>query len=184
MRTKHWIPLIALGLLLASACVPSLFPLYTDADLVTDARLAGAWKAADEDDLVWTFVPAGNFYRLAVFDDGTCAQFEARLVALDDSLFLDLLPEKPGFASGMYADHFLRVHTFYRIEISDDRFEVSALDLDELEQRVDEGTLEARLLEVDDTTVLAEPTPQLQKLVVELAATPGAFSEPDVMLRQ
>lgn len=184
MKTRYWIPLIALVLFWTSACIPSLFPLYTDAELVTDARLAGSWRATDEDDLLWTFGPAGNFYRLAIFDDGSCAQFEARLVALDEYLFLDLYPSDPKFANGMYSNHFLRVHTFYRIEITESRLEISALDIDWLKRQVDDGTLQARLLEVDDTTVLANPTPQLQRLAVAMAATPGAFTEPDVMLRQ
>ncbi len=185
MKTKPWIPMIALTVLLASACVPSLYPLYTDGDLVTDARLVGAWGSEDtHDDELWTFGPSGNAYRLAIFDDDACTPYEAHLVTLGDFLFLDLTPVKPKFDDGMYAGLLLRMHTFFLITIADDRLELRALDMDKLKGSIQDGVISARLVELDGDSILAEPTAELQKLVIQLAETPGQFGDPEILVRR
>ena len=40
--------------LLLTGCVPSLHPLYTDADLIFEPQLIGLW-AVDENDETWRF---------------------------------------------------------------------------------------------------------------------------------
>ncbi len=47
MKTRTVI-LIGMLALLAGSCIPSLFPLYTEKDLVTDDRIVGTWATGDD----------------------------------------------------------------------------------------------------------------------------------------
>ena len=39
--------IILTGMMAMNSCIPSLFPLYTEVDLVTDDRLVGTWDAGE-----------------------------------------------------------------------------------------------------------------------------------------
>lgn len=184
MKSKMLVLMTALGLMLTSACIPSLFPLYSDADVVTDSRLIGTWSPPDQNEELWTFSASGDAYRLTVFDGDSCTPYEAHIVALGQFLFLDLMPIKPKFDGGMYDGLLLRLHTFFLIKVEEDRLEIAGLDLQDLKRQIEDGTISARLLEVDGDSVLAEPTPELQELVLEWAEMPGAFGDPEILLRR
>src|SRR5688500_14903488 len=100
-----------------TGCVPSLNPLYTDQDLISDDSLIGVWidKKTGE---TWSFSKCGKLeYKLHHKDeDGKQGEFSAHLVRLEDKTFLDIVPAKPGFSQNeFYQGHFLATHTFVHI---------------------------------------------------------------------
>ena len=51
--------------LMAGSCIPSLFPLYTNEDLITDDRIVGTWDAGDGG--IWVierldYSPSSDFF--------------------------------------------------------------------------------------------------------------------------
>ena len=77
-------------------CVPSLHPLYTDKDLAFEEKLSGSWSDSEQ---IWKFEGDSEekSYELIILDkDLKKGEFTAHLVKIDNMLFLDLFPEKPG----------------------------------------------------------------------------------------
>ena len=122
---------IVLGFALFSAgCVPSLSPLYTDQDLIYDNSLVGVWidKEAGE---TWTFSNHGKLeYKLLHTDvDGRNGEFSARLMRIEDEIFLDIVPIKTGFAqSDFYQGFFIATHTFMHVSRKASNVQIEVLD--------------------------------------------------------
>src|SRR6185436_19568254 len=91
------LPLIGTALALLSACIPSLYPFYTDEDLTYDSKLLGSWGPRDAKSVErWVFTAGGGkVYQLDITDnEGKTGEFEAHLLKLDQHLFLDLTPHE------------------------------------------------------------------------------------------
>jgi len=86
-----WIFLSPLLFLSSCFLVPSVHPLYTEADIVFDPALLGVWTADDSKDTL-TFIEEGaNSYKLIVAgDDGPKGEFIVHLVKIGGARFLDL----------------------------------------------------------------------------------------------
>lgn len=84
--------LAVLGLLLAGCMITSVFPFFTEKDLVFEPGLLGTWAAEEDDPDTWTFGQAEELgYRLIIREDGATNVFEAHLFKLGEHRFLDLL---------------------------------------------------------------------------------------------
>jgi hypothetical protein len=90
---------------LLSACIPSLQPFYTEADLVAESPLAGAWQLANDDNKeVWTFEQTGTgAFSLSIVQQEKdkaekTGKLSAHLFRLEGKLFLDLIPSDCDFA--------------------------------------------------------------------------------------
>src|SRR5262249_8125138 len=130
--------LLALGGLMVGGCdggagfALSLRPFYSPADLETDQALAGAW-ATKEGGATFTLEHMeGKGYKLVVKErEGekeTTSQFEAHLVRLGSTLFLDFLPNGASDGSEFYQMHLFRAHSIARIELSRDTLQMAFFD--------------------------------------------------------
>jgi hypothetical protein len=160
--------IFSLTLLLSGCLTPSLHPLYTDTDVLSDPGLVGSWaEDDDDDDESWTFeLLEENAYRLTITEDGESAILEAHLLQLGEHLFLDLYPEEMEFASDWYELHLLPVHTFYWVSLQGDLLELAVMDSEWLQDRSDAGELGIRHERRDDTVILTAPTADLQKFIL------------------
>src|SRR5262245_41763896 len=75
---------------LTGCILTSVYPFYTDKDLVFDQALLGKWsKPADGE--TWQFDKEGtNAYRLSVISGGKTNVIQAHLLKLEDARYLDL----------------------------------------------------------------------------------------------
>jgi hypothetical protein len=137
---------LALGgiIVLASACVPSLNPYYTEKDVVFDTRLVGEWQIKDEnnDKETWKFEKAGdNGYELLITDkDQKKGKLEARLFKLGDQLFLDLIPDECKFApdqADVVAMAMFPGHLLLRVPQIEPALQVAGCDYDWLSKYVE-----------------------------------------------
>jgi len=175
--------LTALGAILLAACVPSLHPLYTESDLVSDSLLVGIWTNESGSE-VWEFSEAeGKSYELAYAKDRTPAHFEARLVRLNGRLFLDTYPDEK-IENDFLELHLVPAHVFGRVWLAADTLRMSLLDGDWLRRLIDKGEVEIGHEDVDDALVLTASTEELQKLVRKYADDAEAFAEPEVLTRR
>jgi hypothetical protein len=98
---------VGISVVLAGCVVPSVYPFYTDNQLVFDAALVGAWvKVSGNDTNAWTFEKSGGQeYKLMIPDDKGMAEYSTHLFKLDDQTFMDCVPaqtvagELPGIPS-------------------------------------------------------------------------------------
>lgn len=80
-----------LAVLFAGCVVVSVYPYYTEKDLVFEQRLLGSWTKAEDPNEHWKFEAAGtNAYQLTVANASSTNAVQARLFVLHGHYFLDL----------------------------------------------------------------------------------------------
>src|SRR6266581_3062484 len=95
---KTLLALVLVALCGVVGCIPtSINPLYTGQDLVFDPALLGVWRSEGDSKDTWAFEKTGDSeYKFVYTDDeGKTGQFEAHLLKLGHTRFLDLFPESP-----------------------------------------------------------------------------------------
>jgi hypothetical protein len=180
-------------LLLASSgltgCIPtSINPLYTGEDLVYDPALVGVWRGEGDSKETWTFEKAGDKEYKFVYteEDGKTGQFEAHLLKLGNTQFLDFFPDESGIEemnrSGFYKVHLLRTHSFLKVTQIGPALQMAPLDLKWLREFVGKHPKaigHQKIGEGDDAQiVLTASTPELRQFVENHLKTEGAFGEP------
>jgi len=185
MRTLKGIPILAMAVLL-TACVPSLHPLYTERDLVSDPAFTGVWVAEDDGHQTkWTVTKSGDGYEMVdVEEDEDPAQFDVRMVRLGDSTFLDLYPAKQEKNNELYQMHVVRAHTFMKVTMTDGSLGVSMLDPDWLKKALSADQALAHQTLADGDLLLTASTAELQEFILKSCADPAAFGDPMVFTRQ
>lgn len=179
----------------AIGCLRSVHKLYTNKDLVYEPRLEGKWYEKDGRSL-WTFTRDGERRYELLYDqhsskqeipgngEFTAAKFEAHLVRLGTSLFLDLFPKDVVSRNDLFAVHVIPAHTFSRVDLSKDTLRLAMLDHEWFKGMVDEGKISIQYEEIDKGQyVLTAQVPELQKLVLTYADDPEAFTNPTELVR-
>ncbi len=170
-------------------CIPtSINPLYTMKDLVFDPVLIGVWSETGDSKETWAFEKSGDTeYKLVYTEnDGKTGHFEAHLLKLGTTRFLDLFPDESGIEemdrSGFYKVHLLRTHSFLKVTQIEPALQMAPLDLKWLREFLGKNPKAIRHHksgEGDDAQiVLTDSTPELRKFVENHLKTEGAFGEP------
>jgi hypothetical protein len=184
------------GLLLASAlatvvagCVPSLHPLYTEKDLVFDAALVGVWSEKEDASETWAFEKTGEkAFKLVYTVDGKSGEFEAHLLKLGNTLFLDLYPDGKGLdelnRNDFYKSHLIPGHTFAKVTRIEPSVQMAFLNPDWLKELLEQNPKAIRHEKVSDRIVLTASTKELQEFVLKNVNTKDAFGgEPSDLKR-
>lgn len=182
-RRSPWtftVRLVLMATLATAGCVPSLHPLYTDGDLIFDPALVGVWAEKENDNETWSFQKRGEkAYRLVVTDDGKTGEFEAHLLRLGNTLFLDLYPEEAGLEginrNDFYKGHLLSAHTFLKVIQVEPTLQMAFIETRWLEQYVEKNPAAIRHEVVSERILLTASTKALQEFVVTHAEE--AFGE-------
>jgi hypothetical protein len=119
---------------LVTACVGSVQPVYTEADLVSDASLLGAWRDSGSTARASVTAAKSSAYVIALTDDnGKQGHFTAHLARVGEMTLLDVEPEALAETlSETYRDHFVPLHSFFFVKQGKDRVVLTMLELDEL----------------------------------------------------
>ena len=191
---KTYYAIIALGVLFSvTGCVPSLHPLYTDADLAFDPALIGQWAEKDSTE-TWTFTEntertsGEKKYTLVIADeDGSSDKFIVHLVKIKGLLFLDLSPDGPGCEerSVFWQFHLLPAHTFMRVKQIEPTLQMALLDYDWVDKFLRDHPDAIRHEDVDDGFIVFTAKPkELQAFLVKHEKTQDAFREASHMIRK
>jgi hypothetical protein len=184
MRTLK--TLILFVVILGSSCVLSLNPLYTDADLTMEPSLVGTW-IDNESGETWIFSNCEKFkYTLLHSEpDGRKGEYDARLVKIEDKLFLDILPVKPRFEQNdLYRDRFIATHTFVHVVSKDSTVEISYMEPRWLKDHLAENPNAIRHEKVGGEIVLSSSPKETQRFILANMNSQGAFSEPSILVRK
>jgi hypothetical protein len=167
-------------LLICAGCVPSLNPLYTEADLIFDAALLGVWTDLEATES-WAFTSSDDKeYKLVYTDEsGKKGEFKARLLKIEGRSFLDLTPVKPALAENdFYKANFLPTHTFILITQPAPNAQIAYLEPEWLKSFLAKNPAAIRHERLAGEILLTASTKDLQKFLLAHLNTPGAFSKP------
>lgn len=162
--------------------VVSLSPFYSKPDLQTDLRLAGTWTDP-EGDVSFTF-EAGKEkeYTLIVKEkeggQETSGEFEARLLRLGGSWFIDFFPKNNSGEDEFHRVHFFRGHSIARVELGQDSMPMAFLSANWLRARIEEKSIETPYITADGSLLLTGTTEEVQELANLYANDEKAFADP------
>ena len=168
MATKQLTSLASIGLIVLVGCVPSLHPVYTPQDIVFDARTVGVWKQPGKA-ARWEFQQGDkSSYRLVYTDDeGRQGKFQAHLAKIEGTMFLDLYPEEHSTeASGFYQFHLVPIHTIYRVQQTQSKLELLAIDFQWLDKYLAAHPDEIASATFNGRRLITAPTADVQKFVL------------------
>ncbi len=169
---------------------PALNPLYTDNDLVVESKLFGMWTTENERES-WIFHPSDD-KRIAVTymqnGSGEClpASFEAHLLRLGDSLYLDLFPgeienAEQELGSDTYVFHLIPAHSFVKVRLEEDTVYLSMMDCERVHHLYKKKLLNIPHSSLEDGILLLASTEELQDFVMEHSE--DAFCDPIALHR-
>ena len=126
--------------------VVSLRPFYTRVDLEADPGLTGSWRDK-EGDVSFTFQEGEEKeYTLVVKeregDQETSGEFEAHLLRLGGSWFIDFFPKNNNGEDEFHRVHFFRGHSIARVELGQDSMQMAFLSASWLRARIDEKSID------------------------------------------
>lgn len=177
---------ILISVLFVAACIPSLNPLYTETDLITDPALIGTWEDKETGE-TWTFSNCEKLkYSLVHIDsDGRKGEYDARLVKVGDKRFLDIVPVRSAMPQNdLYKDRFIATHTFIHIASRESTVEISNLEPRWLKDLLAEYPDAIRHEKVNGEIVLTSSPKETQKFILANIMTRGAFSAPSELARK
>jgi len=188
MKMRTIVPMIlGLAVVVSGCWVRSLNPIYTEKDVTFDPKLVGTWVVADDDGEEETMVfrrSGENAYELVYVSRGKAGTFDAKLVKIDDTLFVDISPKPPQGFEGGYTLHLIRSHSFVKIEIGEKETRIIPLDHEWLKKALDAGKVKLAHEVVDELVVLTASTEDLQKFLRTHADDKKAFPKASVLRRQ
>ena len=169
MKTKlKKIAFYTLAVLLCG-CVPSVHPLFTENEQISDANLVGIWSPADSND-TWIFKPEKKGYEgIYIENNKNISNFNVRLGKLGDNMFLDTYPQKTNLAENdFYKAHLLCTHSFLRVELSKDSLKLRVMNPDSVDKllKSDPNIIKYERLE-DGKVVLTASTKELQDFMLK-----------------
>lgn len=197
MNTKKL--LFYLLAVLLGGCVPvmSLHPLFTKENVVFEEKLLGTWvDDPNSPGVIWEFkriAEPEKAYKLIFSDDkGKKGSFVARLVKLENRLFLDVYPaelpwepEDPNNVKWLYNSFFLiPAHTFMKIDSIEPQLKMQLTDDNKMEELLKEYPDAVKHTSVEDRLVLTASTKELQTFVLKYADDNRVFTGEIVLNRK
>jgi len=183
--------------LLLAGCLPtSVFPPFTEKDLVAQPLLAGTWypneSGSPNTNEFWTFRATADakVYDLTIKDSDGEGQLKAYCFQLKDTTLLDIVPdgEPPKGTAGVHRFLFQPVHTWFRIEkIDETKFEFLPMSLEWLGDYLGKNpTALAHCIagEQDKRLTITASTADLQKFLLAHLNENKAWGEPSRLMKQ
>ncbi|MBO9204771.1 MULTISPECIES: hypothetical protein [Niastella] len=207
MKTKIILLLAVIVIFILPGCVYSLYPLYTNNDLVYDSKLEGVWSEPGSKD-VWKFenlfqhelapykgkerAEKENFkkqfinkntYLLTYTENGETKKMQVNMAKLDDNLFLDIFPESLNLKNSFFEDLYVPVHTYAKIKMVGDRFELYFINTELLNKLLEQNTIRIKHESLDYYKIITASTEDLQKFIKKYADREDLFIKPTVFTK-
>jgi hypothetical protein len=179
MKTKLKVIAFYLLAVVLGGCAPpvqSVYPLFSENELIFDSNLLGLWKATDSN-MTGQFSRiedqnACNAYKLVITqDDGKQGNFFAGLGELQGNLFLEIYPDTSQMSdsqeSDFYKQHLLGMYSFMRVEQIDPNLKIAMMDYDKVNKIIEADPNILKHEFANDRLILTAGTEDLQEFVIE-----------------
>ena len=173
---------LGLALLLAGCLAVSIYPFYSEKDVMFEPALLGQWVKVGDSREKWTFEKKGEqTFRLTYRDGEKSYAMDAHLFRLKDQLFLDLF--KPDMPEDLMPPP-VPTHLLLRVFQLKPSLRMAALDYDWLAKLIEKNPKAIRHYLVangEDSKnaqiVLTADTPELQKFILNHLKTDEAWKD-------
>jgi len=192
MKTRTVLFLLILILLVVS-CIPSLYPLYREKDLLLDERLVGQFNS--EGDLwqfekldpvweenfgkEWIRYKGGKTYKLTAWEKKEVALFAVHLIRLDNNYYLDFYPVQYNVGHHLLGNHLVPAHSFCKLEFVEEGLVMFFFNCDYLKNLIDSNKVKISHKVLEYTILLTAQTEELQRFVRKYGNDPKAFVDPE-----
>ena len=189
MKARNLISLAIIALFFSGCVVYSFYPIYTKKDLFANEILTGKW--IDDDGTQWTFkhdyhgkeIPENidsTSYILNLMDkDSAQSKFSVHIIKLGGHYFLDFYLED--FLDDSDLDlasfHIIPVHTFAKLEVTENQLQINWFDQDWLEDLIEENKIRIHHEKNDDFILLTAKPGELQKFITKYVNSEEAFKD-------
>ncbi|MBI2619419.1 MAG: hypothetical protein HYW57_05005, partial [Ignavibacteriales bacterium] len=112
-------------------------------------------------------------------ENGESVSYNALIGQIGGFWFLDSSPKRGGEDF-----HFIPVHIFSRLWLNGDTLRIASLEGDWLGDMIDQNKLSITHVRRDREVILTATTEELRSLVLRFVQDPGAFPDPNVMIRK
>ncbi|HEY9259723.1 hypothetical protein [Chitinophaga sp.] len=202
MKTLKILLVILLAAISFEGCITSLYPLYTAKDLVFDKRLLGTWrsdssaeswklenlmdkelsvykdpKEREKQEIIKGSFINKNTYLLTYTEKGEKVELLLNLVKLENNFYIDFYPGPLNGKNEMLKDYYLPVHSYAKIKIAENGFELWPLDQISIYNLVKENKIRIKHEDLDNFKVITASTEELQKFVIKFSDNKELFSE-------
>jgi len=172
-----------------SSCLHTLYPIFTEKDIVFKPELLGKWNN-NKDVVQITSLAKESGIELpgkisAIKDKGYLISGDGEkyivfLARIGKHLYFDYYPlrsEVQQNADEFYMQHMIKRHLSYRVDIiNKDRFELSLLAGDFLENLIKQKKIRIRHeIDRDGSIIITAPTEELQQYILKYGDDPGAY---------
>jgi len=185
-------------IILLGSCLTTLHPIFTEKDLVSDARLYGKWSKEDGSTASYQVAHtsdvknlspsiqrnASKVYMLEERDAKGKLQSKqyAFMVKLGKYYYMDFYPaglKEADNVERFFAAHYIPMHSIYRINFKNDSsFDIQQLDAGYLENLIKNKKIRiSHEVTEDGNYVITAPTEELQKYIIKYSDTPEAYSK-------
>ncbi|EKD25910.1 MAG: hypothetical protein ACD_79C01445G0002 [uncultured bacterium] len=189
MKTKKIILIAATVFLLSGCFIKSLYPFYTEKDIVFDNSIIGTWM--DNDSSKWIIKQhskwmngKANSYQVGIVEKGgEKSTYNVHLFKLNNQLYLDFYPIGSIAASSMAEENIVATHSLAKITYTSKTIKVQWFNEMWMEQLLKQNKIRIKheKLNVKDTGgytsnyLLTASTKDLQKFIIKYGNDSLAF---------
>jgi hypothetical protein len=173
---------------LIAGCVPSWNALFTDKDLMFDAKLVGTFNGDDNE--VWEFAQDGDKkYKLTYTDKGGKATFQAHLLKIKDRQFLDVAldetAEEDLKINALAWLSMAQAHLFFRVDEIGVSLKMATINPEWLSKYLEKNPKAlAHLRRESEKALITAETKDLQAFVIKHVEGEALFGDPFTLKRK
>ena len=175
------IALLSVAAVLTGCITTSIYPFYSDKDVVSEPGLDGQWTKVDEAKEQWKFVAKGNGYQLTFTDGEKTNRVAVHCFRVGGELFLDLFNPEP---TCDVMPPPVPSHLLLRVFGVTPTLRMSSMNYDWLEkllQKQPEAIQHLMIKSPDDAAdqqvILTARTPELQRFILHHLKTDEAWKD-------
>jgi len=186
-RKAIQLSIIAFIAALIGGCVPSWNALFTEKDLIFDAKLVGTFNG--DDDETWEFAKDGDKkYKLTYTDKEGKASFEAHLLKIQDRQFLDVQLDEKGY-EGLKLNALAKLtmvpaRIFFRVDEIGSSVKLAAVNPDWLGKHLEKNPKAVAHLQKGELRIFTAETKDLQAFVIKHVEGEALFGGPFTLKRK
>lgn len=183
-------------LIFLSSCLETLHPIFTEKDLVYDARLIGTWKTdstggraiitnlATETSVqlpgnISSISKKGYLISYLDKDGSVSGLYIAFLARIGKHLYFDYYPadkKNDKTVDNFFMVHLIKMHTSYRVVFTKDGFEISQLDDGLVKRLIDEKKIRIGHEQNEEgDIIITASTSELQQYIIKYGDDPSAY---------